>query len=146
MDPRRQYQQASGQGASGVRLVVLLYEQIIHDLRRAIQAIERHEIEDRTNCINHALQVISHLQCTLDISIKANVIQNLARFYHVLRNALVQAQAAGSREILEQQIAALLQVREAWVAAGEASAPRVAEKTETALNALDRRELMGWKG
>jgi flagellar biosynthetic protein FliS len=51
------YREADVRGATAVRLVVLLYEQIIRDLTQAAQAIEQNDIESRTKFINHALLV-----------------------------------------------------------------------------------------
>ena len=51
------YREADVRGASAVRLVVLLYEQIVRDLTQAAQAIEQNDIELRTRCINHAILV-----------------------------------------------------------------------------------------
>lgn len=117
MDPRHSYRQAAGQGASGVRLVILLYEQIIQDLGRAVKAIEQNDIERRTREINHALTVIGHLQGTLDLERGGTVARNLARFYTSVRAGLVAAHARVSRQILQQQITYLLEVREAWTEA-----------------------------
>ena len=62
MDPRIAYRQADARGATSLRLVVLLYEQIIQDLRQASLAIDQNNIELRTKRINHALDVICLLQ------------------------------------------------------------------------------------
>jgi len=115
MNPRSAYREASVRGASPVRLVVLLYEQMIQDLTRAVQAMEQHDIERRTQEINHAITVIAFLQGTLNMERGGQVAANLLRFYHTLRTALLEAQARASPQILADQIACLLEVREAWV-------------------------------
>ena len=56
------YREAAVRGASPVRLVILLYEQVIEDLRRALSAQRNGDIEGRTRAINHAILVISHLR------------------------------------------------------------------------------------
>ncbi|HUK23300.1 MAG TPA: flagellar export chaperone FliS [Terriglobales bacterium] len=114
MDARSSYRQAAGRGASGVQLVVLLYEQIIHDLGRAIKAIEAGDIEARTRELNHALKVIAHLQTTLNLEVKGHVVPNLMRFYATLRARLLEAQAKASPAMLQEQIGVLLEMREAW--------------------------------
>jgi flagellar secretion chaperone FliS len=115
MDPRHSYREAAGRGASGVQLVVLLYEQIIQDLGRAIKALAAGNVERRTLEINHALKVIAHLQSTLDLEIKGPVVENLMRFYSALRARLLAAQAQASQQILQEQMALLLEMREAWI-------------------------------
>jgi flagellar secretion chaperone FliS len=115
VDAISSYREASGRGASGVQLVVLLYEQVIQDLGRAIRAIEARNIEGRTREINHALKVIAHLQTTLNLEVKGQVVQNLMRFYSSLRGWVLEGQARASGQILQEQIALLLEMREAWM-------------------------------
>ena len=144
MDARFNYRETDARAAHGVQLVVLLYEQMIHDLRRAVQCLERRDVEQRTRHINHALLVVSHLQCTLDLSVNAPVTQNLAQFYHVLRQALVRAQATASRPILEQQISVLLEIREAWAQA--TAAATIPAQKQPSYGSEVRPEITGWKG
>lgn len=108
------YREAAARGASKVRLVVLLYEQIIRDLNTALQALEQNHIERRTEAINHAMTVIGHLQSTLDLQLEAPVVRHLGRFYTMLRARLIEAHARASRQILQEQVAYLLEMREAW--------------------------------
>jgi len=128
MNPRFAYRESAVRGASPARQVVLLYEQMIHDLTRAAKAIERCDVESRTNEINHAITVIAFLQGTLNMEKGGQVAANLARFYNSLRTALIEAQAKASIQILTKQIACLLELREAWleVEKNAASAPEAA--------------------
>jgi flagellar protein FliS len=114
MDARSSYRESAVRGASPVRLVICLYEQAISDLRRAAVALEKGDIEARTRNINHALLVIGQLQGTLDIGRGGKVARNLVKFYHLLRAGLVEAQGKQSKQILDQQIAVLAVVHEAW--------------------------------
>jgi flagellar secretion chaperone FliS len=114
MNPGLSYREAAVAGASPVRLVILLYEQTIEDLRRAIAAQARGDIEGRTCEINHAILVIGHLQATLDPEQGGKVAANLALFYRHLRSELVDAQCRQSPAVLEQAITQLMQVHAAW--------------------------------
>jgi flagellar secretion chaperone FliS len=114
MDPRIAYRQADARGATSLRLVVLLYEQIIQDLRQASLAIDQNNIELRTKRINHALDVVCLLQATLNLERGGQVAQNLVRFYDTVRANLCEAQFQASKEILARQVTDLLTVREAW--------------------------------
>jgi flagellar protein FliS len=114
MDPRIAYRQADARGATSLRLVVLLYEQIIQDLRQASLAIDQNNIELRTKRINHALDVICLLQATLNLDRGGQVARNLVRFYDTIRANLCEAQFQASKEILARQVTDLLTVREAW--------------------------------
>lgn len=114
MDPRLSYREAAVRGASPVRLVMLLYEQAIEDLRRALAAHLRGDIEGRTRQINHAVLVIGHLQASLDRDQGGTVAASLERFYGQIRSGLVEAQFRQSAAAIEQQISYLVQVHGAW--------------------------------
>lgn len=116
MNASQSYREAEVPGASPVRLVILLYEQAIVDLRRALAAHREDNIEARTREINHAILVMGHLEATLDKERGGGVAANLERFYQQLRAGLVEAQLKQSAALLEQQIAHLMEVRDAWCA------------------------------
>jgi flagellar protein FliS len=92
-----------------------LYEQAIEDLRRALVALEKNDIETRTREINHALTVISQLQGTLNRERGGEVARNLEVFYNTIRTGLIEAQMQQSPKILQQQISHLTLVFEAWL-------------------------------
>ena len=114
MDARTSYREAAARGARPVQLVVLLYEQCVADLRRAVVALERNDVEARTREINHAIMVIGHLQASLDMEHGGQVARNLSHFYNTVRNGLVEAHTRQSVKALEEQISHLMLVREAW--------------------------------
>jgi flagellar secretion chaperone FliS len=133
-DPALAYRQASGQAPSPVRLVILLYEQLIEDLRQSTIALRSHDVEKRTADIGHALLIIGRLQSALDLEEGGEVASNLEHFYTLLRASLLDAQAHASLEVLNQQISHLLALREAWIevektsrssSASQADAPTV---------------------
>jgi flagellar protein FliS len=153
VNPRTAYREDTARGAHPVRLVVLLYEQMIEDLRQAVNAIEHHNVELRTNKINHAIFVIACLQSSLNKEAGGQVALNLERFYDQLRGNLAIAQFRVSRTILSQQITDLLSLREAWskveseVKSAEttASVPTVTARTVNTASATTR-SLADWTG
>ena len=116
------YRQNAARGASPVGQVALLYEQIVADLRRASQAIEAQDIEDRTNAINHAILIVGHLQSKLNFEAGGEVARHLEQFYELARQRLIEAQCQASPEILQEQIGFFLDLRDAWKEAERASA------------------------
>jgi flagellar secretion chaperone FliS len=125
MDPALTYRQSQGQNASPVRLVVLLYEQLIKDLQRALQALEQSHVEERCRAIDHALMVAAELQARLDMEHGGEVARNLERFYEVFRASLLEAQIKRSKAIFQDQIANLLSLREAWLEVEHTTEPVV---------------------
>jgi flagellar protein FliS len=135
-NPRSAYRETDVRGATAVRLVVLLYEQMIQDLRQAAQAIEQNDIELRTNQINHAILVIAYLQSGLDFATGGKVAQDLNDFYDLLRQNLVQVQFHPSQTGICQQITDLVEVREAWTEVERAEQPLVATAVTTTPSAV----------
>lgn len=111
---RLAYQEAAVRGASPVRLTILLYEQVIQDLTRAIDALGRRKAEDCAHELNHATSVIGYLHGTLNTNAGAAVVHNLGRFYSMIREKLLEAQIRSSREILEEVRTYMLDIRQAW--------------------------------
>src|ERR1700756_4601763 len=141
MNPGFSYREAAVAGASPVRLVILMYEQAMEDLRRALAAHTAGDIEGRTREINHAVLVIGHLQATLDRDQGGQVAENLAHFYDQLRAGLMEAQCRQSAAALEQQIAHLRLVHEAWCEVEKALAPAPAPSQ----NVSERQSPADWK-
>ncbi len=115
LNARSVYLQGVGQDASPVRLIILLYEQLIADLRGAAAAIEKADVEERTNQLSHAMQVLGELDAALDMQAGLEVASNLNHFYGLLRSGLFQVQIHPDRRVLEKHIASLLSLREAWI-------------------------------
>ena len=114
-EARLAYQEAAVRGARPVRLTILLYEQIIQDMGRASDAIGRKDFESLAKEVSHATGVIGYLQATLNREAGAAVVRNLASFYAMLREQLMEVQVRCSREILADLRQQVLEVREAWL-------------------------------
>jgi flagellar protein FliS len=147
---RTAYREADASGATAVRRVVLLYEQLIQDLSQAAQAMEQKNIEHRTNRINHALDVLCVLQGTLNFERGGQVARNLEAFYVALRANLWKAQVYMSKETLLRQITDLFALREAWAEVDRTesagSVPKRASLTATAPDAnSDRLVPVSWR-
>jgi flagellar biosynthetic protein FliS len=111
------YRRAVTAQASPVGLVIALCDTLVADLQRAIAAMRRTElgaIEDRSNQLKHALQVLGQLNALLDTAHGGACAQNLARFYEHLRQRILAAQFQKSTSILETETRNILEVRAAW--------------------------------
>lgn len=115
MDAIQAYRESEITGDNPVRLVVLLYDQLLRDLQRALDAFRKQDVERRCAELNHALTVLAQLQGSLNVEGGGEVAQSLDRFYNLVRENLVRASVEGSAALLERQWRNILQVREAWL-------------------------------
>lgn len=98
-----------------MRLTILLYDQLTHDITRACEGMTRGDIERCAQAIGHAVAVVGYLQATLRPERGREVSRNLGRFYTMMREKLMEAQVRSSRQILGELQRDLTEVREAWV-------------------------------
>ncbi len=108
------YRQAAVEGASGLGLLIALYDTLISDLRRASDAQRNHNIPCRCNQVNHALLTLGFVENWIDRESEGELSRQLLAFYSTLRSALIAAQAKQSADLLEQHIPQLLKLRTRW--------------------------------
>lgn len=147
--PRTAYRENDVRGATPIRLVVLLYDQLIQDLFQAAHAIEQNDIELRTKMLNHAILVIAHLQSPLDFARGGKVATDLDHFYNLLRHNLVEAQFRPTRQAINQQITDMQALRAAWVEVDRAEKPSVTTSESTVPShdkTPEQRPRVTWEG
>lgn len=132
VDARRIYQDSAARGATPIELVVLLYDSAIEDMRSALTAMKKSDIEVRSNQISHALMVLQQLQGTLDFERGGSAAKQFEQFYNLVRAKLLEAQMRGSTELMQQQIRYMSEVRDCWVQARRMLEPRPGAVTPAA--------------
>ena len=113
-DANYAYREATIRSAGQVELVVMMYDMIIQDLRRAIDAIRQSDVEARTNEIKHALSVLEQLQGSLDVDHGGDAADHLDSLYSVARAKLLEGHLKVSPVIFESQLRIFTELREAW--------------------------------
>lgn len=117
MNPSRtdlSYRRAAVENASPVGLVIILYDLLINDLRQAIEAITKKDVEARSKIMKHAFLVLQQLEGSLDRESGGAAADNLSKFYAVMRARIFEAHTRVDSEILDEQVRLLLDVRQAW--------------------------------
>lgn len=109
------YQQQALAGATGVELVVALYDGVIRFLYRAMQYTEEGDVRGRRLAVKKALDIFIHLQARLRPDLGGDVSTSLADFYAVMFNMTLEASHSASKERFEEVIACVRNVREAWI-------------------------------
>ncbi|MGE5112170.1 MAG: flagellar export chaperone FliS [Acidobacteriaceae bacterium] len=113
------YSETAARGAGQVELVVMLYDLLLDDMRRGIEAIRARDVEARTFEIKHALNVLEQLQGTLNFDEGGEAARNMDRLYSIVRAKLLEAHLKVSEETLQRQIALLTPIRDAWRRVGQ---------------------------
>lgn len=109
-----QYRAAAVQSATPVQLVCMLYDTVVRDLGRALDALKSNNIETRSAEIKHALLVLDQLEAFLDLRNGGEAALNLSRFYSVARSRIVEGHAKVDGALFREQIRLFQEVRSAW--------------------------------
>ena len=102
------------EGATPVELTIALYDGIVRFMSQAINAVERNDADDRRAAVKRAMDVVMHLQVTLDRNRGGEPAEALSEFYTAMFALMLQGSQANSRQKFEQVIANVRNVREAW--------------------------------
>jgi flagellar secretion chaperone FliS len=108
------YRKTAVEGASGVGLLIALYDTLAGNLRRAADAERSNDLESRTKEVNHALLVIAYLEEYAGGGSGGKLADHLVAFYKSLRRRMIEAQVKRSAELLQEQMAQVLEIREIW--------------------------------
>ncbi len=133
-----QYQTRALEGASGVELTMALYDGIIRFMRNAIDAVEQGNESQRRAAVKRAMDIVIHLQATLQMDIGGEPAEALADFYVAMFALMLQGSQANSKEKFEHVIACVWKVRDAWrqvarAPEGFAASSRLAIRSERAV-------------
>jgi flagellar secretion chaperone FliS len=113
----RSYQEESLAGATGVELVVALYDAAIRFLYRAIQSVEEDDTHDRRLAVKKTLDIFMYLQARLRPDVGGDAAASLSEFYSAMFQMTLEASHFNSAEQFRSVIACVVNVRDAWVVA-----------------------------
>jgi len=109
------YQEQALAGATGVDLIVALYDGWIRFLHRAVAAVEADDVIERRYAVKRALDILMYLEARLRPDIGGAPAASLSDFYSAMFTMTLEASHAASKEDLLEVIACVRNVREAWV-------------------------------
>jgi flagellar secretion chaperone FliS len=109
------YQEHALAGATGVELVIALYDGAIRFLHRAIQCVEEQDVRGRRLAVKRALDILMHLQAQLRPDVGGSAATALSDFYVEMFTMALEASHAESVERFQEVILCVRNVRDAWV-------------------------------
>lgn len=106
------YENSSIQTASPAKLTMMLYEGAIKFCNIGLMGIEENNIEKSNNNIIKAQKIIVELRTTLDY--KYEVAKDFDRVYDYIYRRLVEANIKKDKEILEEALIYIREMRDTW--------------------------------
>lgn len=137
------YREHALAGATGVDLIVSLYDGWLRFLYRAEQAAEEDDVIGRRYAVKRALDILMYLQARLHMDCGGPAAA-LNDFYAAMFTMTLEASHANSAEQMHEVIACVRNVREAWVVvARDPAANRVLPRELRTAQERSARELPG---
>lgn len=112
------YQDQMLAGKNPVELIVALYDGMLRFLSEAIAAVERGDVSVRRIAIKQVFDILMHLQSRLRMDIGGTSAQSLSEFYAAIFALCLEGSRLSSVARLEEAMACIRDVREAWGVAG----------------------------
>ena len=109
------YQQQTLAGATGVELVVALYDASIRFLYRAMQCVEEGDVHGRRTAVKKFIDIMMYLQARLRPDVGGSAVTALSEFYAAMFTMALEASHFASVEQFQKVIDCVLNVRDAWV-------------------------------
>jgi flagellar secretion chaperone FliS len=109
------YQQQALVGATGVELVIALYDGMIRFLYRAMQCVEEDDTHGRRIAVKKVIDILMYLQARLRPDLGGSVTAALSDFYATMFTMTLEASHIESVEQFQEVIGLVRNVREAWV-------------------------------
>src|SRR5574344_1729095 len=115
------YREASVKTASQGKLVVMLYEEAVRQLEKAIELIgpenkiKPNEIENFGNSIQKAEDIISELQISLDMEKGGEISKNLMSLYVFFNKQLLDATISHDKKSIDSVREQMASLRDAWI-------------------------------
>ena len=109
------YQQESLAGATGVQLVVALYDAAIRFLYRAMQCVEEGDVHGRRAAVKKFIDIVMYLQARLRPDVGGSSATALGDFYAAMFTMTLEASHFASVKQFQSVIACVVNVRDAWI-------------------------------
>jgi flagellar secretion chaperone FliS len=109
------YQQQALAGATGVGLIIALYDGAIRFLYRAMQCVEEGDVHGRRIAVKKVVDILMYLQARLRPERGEKVAAALGDFYSTMFTMTLEASHLESKEQFQEVISFVRNVREAWV-------------------------------
>ncbi|MDO6514518.1 MULTISPECIES: flagellar export chaperone FliS [unclassified Neptuniibacter] len=105
---------ATVETASPHKLISMLLEGALTSLAKAKGSIERKQIEERTEHLNKASDIIVGLKGALDLEKGGEVAANLDELYNYMIRQLIVANRENNADKVQEVMGLILEIRQGW--------------------------------
>ena len=109
-----QYQHTQVTTASGVQLIVLLYDAAVQSLQLARESMLNNNHPDKARFLGRAVAIVGELSNVLDLERGGEIARSLQRLYDYMLAEFLQANLRHDVRRLDGPIKCLTTIREAW--------------------------------
>lgn len=109
------YKQNQILNATPKKLVIMLYEGAIKNLKLAELSAAEKKIEQTSNALIKAQDIIQELMVTLDFENGGEVAENLNQLYNYFMTELIKANSTKDPESIKQVRESLEELRDTWI-------------------------------
>lgn len=126
-----QYQQTQVTTASGVQLIVLLYDAAVQSLQLARESMVNNHHRDKARFLGRAVSIVGELSNVLDLERGGEIARSLRRLYDYMLAEFLQANLRHDVRHLDGPMKCLMTIREAWKQlAQQAVIPHARQETQ----------------
>ena len=107
--------------ASGVELIIQLYDEVMNNIRLAKPILTKgeklsfDEIKTKSKALNKAVNVVTALADSLDMEKGGEISKNLSKLYEFINLRLLNANLNNDPVMLDEATRVLHELREAWI-------------------------------
>src|ERR1700753_1157974 len=115
---RNPYRQIATQTAPPGQLILMLFDGALHSLGRALTGFEMKDPGEKNqtihNNVRHAVDIIRHLNQSLNLEAGGKLAETLRRLYHYFDHRLTESNLRKQRDGVDEVINRLGELRDAW--------------------------------
>ena len=121
-----QYKQQAVLTASRGKVLILLYEAAVQNVKKATLCLEKKDLNGKSTHILKTHDILNELTNSLDFDAGGDIARNLERLYNFMVEQLIQANLQNSKEALQMVLKLLETLLSGWrVAVEQAGQPRL---------------------
>ena len=113
--PYQNYQQNAVFSAAPEELTTMLYNRLLRDLKQALSAVQKKDIQATHDSLMHAQDIIAYLNSTLNTGYEIG--RNFELIYEYMNRRLIEANINKNPEIIQEITGYVEEIRDAWVTA-----------------------------